>query len=92
MEGLSGKIAVITGGGGVLPSAIAEGLAREGGRFLRASVVYRALLESILARAQTRYYHHGVRYLKKLHMLSAAIEDWRGIPPCQVQRGYPSRA
>ncbi len=53
----------------------------EGGRFLGASVVYRALLESILARAQSRYYHHGVRYLKKLDMLSASIEDWRGIPP-----------
>ena len=53
----------------------------EGGRFLGASVIYRALLESILARAQTRYYHHGVRYLKKLDTLSTSIEDWRGISP-----------
>ena len=53
----------------------------EGGCFLGASVVYRALLESILGRAQSRYYHHGVRYLKKLDMLSASIEDWRGVPP-----------
>ncbi len=53
----------------------------QGGRFLGASVVYRALLESILGRAQSRYYHHGVRYLKKLDMLSASIKDWRDIPP-----------
>ena len=32
MGELSGKVAVITGGGGVLPSAIAEGLAKEGVR------------------------------------------------------------
>jgi len=47
----------------------------EGGRFLGASIVYRALLESILDRAQTRYYHHGVRYLRKLDALSVEIED-----------------
>lgn len=32
MSELSGKVAVITGGGGVLPSAIAEGLAKDGVR------------------------------------------------------------
>jgi hypothetical protein len=51
----------------------------EGGRFLGATLVYRSLLESILARAQSRYYHHGVRYLKKLDALSPSIDDWRSL-------------
>jgi hypothetical protein len=53
----------------------------EGGHPLGATVVYRALLESILRRAQSRYYHHGVRYLKKLDALAPAVVDWRGIIP-----------
>jgi len=52
----------------------------EGGRFLGATLVYRSLLESILNRAQSRYYHHGVRYLKKLDVLSPSVKDWRGLP------------
>ena len=51
-----------------------------GEHFLVASIIYRALLESILARAQSRYYHHGVRYLKKLDALAPSVTDWRGIP------------
>ena len=51
----------------------------EGGRFLGATLVYRSLLESILDRAQSRYYHHGVRYLKKLDVLSPSVKDWRGL-------------
>lgn len=52
----------------------------EEGRFLGAILVYRSLLESILSRAQSRYYHHGVRYMKKLDALSPAIDDWRDLP------------
>jgi len=52
----------------------------EGERFLGATLVYRSLLESILGRAQSRYYHHGVRYLKKLDVLSPSVKDWRGLP------------
>ena len=52
----------------------------EGRRFLGAVLVYRSLLESILDRAQSRYYHHGVRYLKKLDVLSPSVKDWRGLP------------
>ena len=51
----------------------------EGERFLGATLVYRSLLESILDRAQSRYYHHGVRYLKKLDVLSPSVKDWRGL-------------
>ena len=48
-------------------------------RALVASVLYRALLDSILRRAQTKTYPHGVRYLKKLDKLAASISDWRAI-------------
>lgn len=57
---------------------IAEGL-EEAGRPLGASVVYRALLESILSRAQSKYYHHGVRYMKKLDELAPGVTCWKGI-------------
>jgi hypothetical protein len=51
------------------------------GKYLVASVIYRALLESILRRALSRYYHHGVRYLKELEALAEKVETWRGVLP-----------
>lgn len=45
-------------------------------RFLAATMIYRELLESILNRAISKYYHHGVRYLKKLEELAPDIADW----------------
>ena len=47
-------------------------------RRLAASMVYRALLESILARGVSKYYTHGVRYLRKLDKLAGKIDDWHG--------------
>lgn len=44
-----------------------------------ATVAYRALLGSILDRAVSKYYHHGVRYLKKLDKLAAEISDWKQV-------------
>lgn len=49
------------------------------GHPLCASVIYRALLDSILRRAQTRTYLHGVRYLKNLDRLATSVSDWRNI-------------
>ena len=49
------------------------------GRSLAASVIYRALLDSILRRAQSKYYSHGVRYLKKLDRLAGPVSDWRDV-------------
>jgi len=43
-------------------------------RWRTATMIYRSLLDSILARAQSKYYHHGVRYLKKLDNLATKIE------------------
>jgi len=51
------------------------------GRYLTAAILFRALLESILNRAQSRYYHHGVRYLKKLDELSMKIDNWGKLLP-----------
>lgn len=49
------------------------------GRLVGATVAYRAMMESILARAVSKYYHHGVRYLRKLDKLALRIEDWKQI-------------
>ncbi len=55
---------------------LAEILEMEG-RALGATMMYRALLDSILRRARTKTYPHGVRYLKKLDKLAQSISDWR---------------
>ncbi len=47
--------------------------------YVPAVVLYRALLESILGRALSKYYHHGVRYLKKLDSVAPHINDWGGL-------------
>jgi hypothetical protein len=49
-------------------------------RFLAASVIYRALLESILRRAKSKYYTYGVRYLRKLDDLAPHVGDWGRYP------------
>lgn len=59
--------------GSLLP--MAEAMERAGYR-LAACAIYRALLDSILERGKSKYYHHGVRYLKKLDSLSKAVADW----------------
>jgi len=50
-------------------------------RLVAASVLYRALLDSILARAKSIYYHHGVSYLKKLDSLALKIREWKEVEP-----------
>ncbi len=45
-------------------------------RFLLGSIIYRALLESILRRAKSKYYTYGVRYLRKLDDLAPRVGDW----------------
>lgn len=49
-------------------------------RWLAASLIYRALTESTLRRAVSKYYHHGVRYLQRLDVLAAKITDWQAFP------------
>jgi len=51
------------------------------GLYLAAVLIYRALLEANLARALSKYYSHGVRYLRRLDALANQVSDWRGIEP-----------
>ena len=53
-------------------------------RFLPASVIYRVLLESVLAHAISKYYTHGVRYLLKIDKLAPAVTEWRAFVPHEM--------
>lgn len=46
------------------------------GRVLPAAAIYRALLDSILERGVSKYYSHGVRYLRKLDRLATKTANW----------------
>lgn len=61
---------------GLLPLAETMETAR---RQLCAYILYRALLDSILSRGQTKTYTYGARYLKKLDSIAKSISDWRNI-------------
>jgi hypothetical protein len=50
-------------------------------RHLTASILYRRLLVSILERGYTKAYPYGIRYLKRLDILSASITDWQNFDP-----------
>ena len=58
---------------------LAEALEKRG-KLLISCLIYRALLDSILARALSKYYHHGVKYLKKLDQLAPYVTDWQTWP------------
>lgn len=45
-----------------------------------ASLIYRALTESILNRATYNAYSHGARYLQVLDQMAVSVSDWRGLP------------
>ena len=47
--------------------------------YLVATLIYRALLDSILRRARPTTYSYGVRYLRKLGKIASKISDWRGF-------------
>ncbi len=46
---------------------------------LIATIIYRALLDSILGRAKSRAYHHGVDYLRCLDRINKDVKDWMGV-------------
>lgn len=56
----------------------------QAGRWLVASLMYRALLGSILRRAQSKYYHHGARYLKKMEAIAPNVANWQTFIPHDV--------
>lgn len=57
---------------------LAERMENEG-YYLSATVMYRALLDSILARGYIKAYSYGARYLRKLDVLASRIIDWKKI-------------
>ena len=66
--------------------SLAEAMELEN-RHLAASLIYRSLLISILERGYTKAYPHGIRYLKKLDKLAAAIPDWKDFNHHEVFKG-----
>lgn len=54
--------------------------AKENGRLLASALIWRALVDAILARGYAKAYGHAARYLVELQALSASIEDYRGHP------------
>ncbi|MBU3666895.1 MAG: hypothetical protein FGM15_13615 [Chthoniobacterales bacterium] len=50
------------------------------GHPLAATVVYRALLDSILKRARSKIYGHAASYLRNLERISGKIMEWKGLP------------
>ncbi|MBC8406729.1 MAG: hypothetical protein H8E15_16040 [Planctomycetes bacterium] len=67
--------------GGYYPSirSLAEALQAHQDH-LGASIMYRALLLSILAAGRSKAYSHGVRYLRKLDELATSITEWEKLP------------
>jgi len=57
---------------------LAESMEAEN-RNLTASLLFRSLLISILERAYTKAYAHGVKYLCKLDQLAETITDWKAF-------------
>ena len=47
---------------------------------LAASLIWRALADSILARASTKSYPFGAKYLKSLHQLAPSVDSWLNHP------------
>jgi hypothetical protein len=62
-----------------LLAPVAEAL-DDAGRALAASLVCRALLDSILERGSTKAYDHGARYMANLQRLESTVDDWSGRP------------
>ena len=54
--------------------------AKANGRLLAAALIWRALIDAILARGYAKAYGHAARYLLELRAASTSIEDYRGSP------------
>jgi hypothetical protein len=63
---------------GLLTSLVAT--AKASGRALAATLIWRALLDDILARGYAKAYGHAARYLHELRAIAPDIEDYRGYP------------
>jgi len=54
------------------------------GHLLASSLIYRALLDSILNRGYSRAYHHAARYHSHLAKMAGRVKDWRDIESHQA--------
>ncbi|RJE87161.1 DUF6880 family protein [Paracoccus onubensis] len=59
---------------------------------LAATILYRALLDSILARAKSKAYPHGVKYLRKLNMLAKVAGASSELPRTMMDHADYSAA
>ncbi len=51
---------------------------------LESILIYRRLAEDILSRAQSKYYHHAINYLKKEKKITLKVKDWKSYPETSV--------
>ena len=51
------------------------------GHVLAATVLYRALVDSVLDHASSRAYGHAARHLRILDKLAEDVKDWSGVTP-----------
>ena len=63
----------------VLLTSLVE-TARANGRWLAATMIWRALLDAILTRGYSKAYGHAARYLRELRGTASQIEDFHGHP------------
>jgi hypothetical protein len=54
--------------------------AKASGRFLAATLIWRALIDAVLSRGYAKAYGHAARYLFELRAVSVSIDDYRGYP------------
>jgi hypothetical protein len=67
---------------GMLTSLVAT--AKASGCLLAATLIWRALLDAILARAYAKAYGHAARYLHELRAVASDIGDYRGHPTHEI--------
>lgn len=48
---------------------------------LAATLLYRALIDAILARSLSKYYHHATRYFRRLEKIANRVDAWQPAPP-----------
>jgi len=61
--------------------------AKANNRFLAAVLIWRVLIDAILARGYAKAYGHAVRYLLELRTVSASIADYRDHPSHESYEG-----
>jgi len=61
--------------------------AQANGRLLAAALIWRTLIDAILARGYAKAYGHAARYLIELRAVSASIGDYRGHPSHESYEG-----